>query len=453
MTNANQLEATIEDSPTSKQGPLIVAVGGGKGGVGKTMIAANIGVAFARIGARVVAVDADLGSANLHALLGVGRSTLTLHSLLEGRVESLEEIVTATAVPRLFLVPGSDAIPGAANIPHAQKLKLIRHIRKLDTDVVVLDCGAGVGYNVIDFFNVADRRILVATAQLISLQNCYGFLKASLYRAMRDRAINQNETEWFKAACTSRETERTTELLNRLSQQDSSFASQIENVVSNYDVSILGNQLENPRELNAIHALTRMVSDFLSVKVPVIGGIMTDQKLNRAVSSRRPFLTDTIDTPTSRLLLSIASSYMATDVDQLRRRNSRSNRPEPDTSAGNGNEKPGATGPSLPRSLTPYKRAHERYSVDWPVQLRGPSGMVTGRILDISLGGARILWSGTANRDDELEVTFIAQSDRPTFPSRVMRAHDDTIGIVFIGDSAKDYLTPLLNKLSSSGAE
>ena len=133
-------------------GPLRVAVGGGKGGVGKSVVAANLACAMAELGFRTILVDADLGSANQHTLFGIDRPGVTLQALIDRKIETLEEAVTPTPYGRLFLVPGSGAVVGAANVAHGQKLKLIRHIARLDADAIIIDCGAGTSYNVVDLF-------------------------------------------------------------------------------------------------------------------------------------------------------------------------------------------------------------------------------------------------------------------------------------------------------------
>jgi flagellar biosynthesis protein FlhG len=427
-----------QTADTRAQGPLVVAIGGGKGGVGKTLIATNLSTAIARLGFRVIAVDADLGSANLHTMLGVERSSITLHALLEGTINSLEEAVVPTSIPRLFIVPGSDAIPGAANIPHAQKQKLIRHIRKLDADAVVIDCGAGVSFNVIDLFNIADRRILVASPQLISLQNCYGFLKASLFRAIRDRAADLDKVDLFKAVCSSHETERVDELVKRTAKQDQSFAQEIERCVATYDALLLGNQLDNLSELNSTHALARMMGDFLSLKVPVVGGIHRDEAIHRSVTLRKPFLSQSLSVPAARVLLSLAEMLIATDVNELRQRASGAQQTETG-SAANASATSEANGePHLPRSLTPYQRAHERTEVDWPVEIQSSAGSSVGRILDFSQKGAKISWSEKGQQGDELLVTLVEQPKKPVIKARIVHVREDTIGVEFFEEIPLD---------------
>ena len=149
----------------------IISVGGGKGGVGKSVVSANLAVAMAQAGARVVLVDGDLGAPNQHTLFGLTRPGPGLEAFLSGATETLAAVALPTLVPGLSLVPGAGGEVGTANLPTARKLKLIRHLRSLDADVVMVDVGAGVSFNVLDLFDAADLKVVVTTPQLTSAQN------------------------------------------------------------------------------------------------------------------------------------------------------------------------------------------------------------------------------------------------------------------------------------------
>ena len=79
----------------------ILAIGGGKGGVGKSVISANIGYCLSRLGHKVICLDSDLGGANLHTLLGIKYPPKTLHDYFQKKVQSLEDIVIKTDFPNL----------------------------------------------------------------------------------------------------------------------------------------------------------------------------------------------------------------------------------------------------------------------------------------------------------------------------------------------------------------
>ena len=168
-----------------KRAARIIGVGGGKGGIGKSLLSASLGIELARVGQRVVVVDADLGGANLHTCLGVEQPPLALGDFLDHRVEALSSILTPTGIPNLALISGAKDPLDVANLKHHQKLRLLRSIQSLDADTVVLDIGSGTNFNVLDFFLVADYGILTLVPEPTSVENGYRFLKAAFYRRLK----------------------------------------------------------------------------------------------------------------------------------------------------------------------------------------------------------------------------------------------------------------------------
>lgn len=168
--------------------PVVWAVASGKGGVGKSVLCSSLAIALCQTGPRVVAVDLDLGGANLHTLFGLERAPRTLADFLRGDVGSLDEAAAPTSVPGVSLLSGARALLDMANPKYAQKQKLLRHLRRLDAGHVVLDLGAGSGFNTLDFFVAADRRVLVVTPETTALENAQHFLKAAFFRSLRDTA-------------------------------------------------------------------------------------------------------------------------------------------------------------------------------------------------------------------------------------------------------------------------
>ena len=121
----------------------IWSVGGGKGGIGKSLLTASLGFQLARMGKRVVLIDADLGGANLHTCLGLPGPERTLADFIQRRADRIEDVVVETGFSGLRLISGASDFLAAANIKHAQKVRVLNRIRALDVDVVLLDLGAG----------------------------------------------------------------------------------------------------------------------------------------------------------------------------------------------------------------------------------------------------------------------------------------------------------------------
>ncbi len=163
----------------------IIAVGGGKGGVGKSVLSIALGVALSKRGERVILVDLDLGAANLHTYLGIMGHTPSLADFVLKRVSSLQEILVPTDLDNLHLISGAEFVPGMANPAHWMKLKIIRHIKALDADYIIIDLGAGVHFNILDFFGMADRGIVITAPEPGAVMNAYGFIKASFHRRLQ----------------------------------------------------------------------------------------------------------------------------------------------------------------------------------------------------------------------------------------------------------------------------
>jgi flagellar biosynthesis protein FlhG len=167
------------------RGNTIIAVGGAKGGIGKSLFSANMAVYLCQQGYRVTAIDLDLGGANLSLYLGENFILKrTINDYLHKKFNNLEDISTKCKHgPRI--IGGDSSELGIANIAHTQKLKLIRNIKKLDTDFVILDLGGDTSYNMLDFFLMADCGYVMTTKDSAAYIGAYQFLKTALYRKLR----------------------------------------------------------------------------------------------------------------------------------------------------------------------------------------------------------------------------------------------------------------------------
>ena len=177
--------------PTARSGTRpgrILSVGGGKGGVGKSLVAASLGIEFARRGCRVVLVDCDLGGANLHTSLGIDPPRRTLSEFVNHSVERIEEVLVPTGIANLSLVSGALDHLDAASPNHGQKLRLIRHLQSMDADFAILDLAAGTQKNTLDFFLLADHKVVILAPEHSAIENAHRFVKAAFWRRLRAAA-------------------------------------------------------------------------------------------------------------------------------------------------------------------------------------------------------------------------------------------------------------------------
>jgi flagellar biosynthesis protein FlhG len=156
--------------------PTMIAVTSGKGGVGKTTIAANLATVFARLGKRTLVVDADFGLAGIDVALGVSPRS-DLGDVLDGRVGIEETLVTGAF--GVTLLPAARGRAELAALSTTARATLVRLVEEVAArfDIVLVDTGAGIGATVLDFATLADEVVLVVTPDPVALRDAYAMAK------------------------------------------------------------------------------------------------------------------------------------------------------------------------------------------------------------------------------------------------------------------------------------
>ena len=160
----------------ARQGARITAITSGKGGVGKTFVAANLAAALARAGQRVLVLDADLGLANLDVVLNLA-ARVTLHDVFTGRVP-LDDAVQAAPGGFSVLLAGSGLVEYSRMTPEVRD-KLLDVVLQMRPryDHILLDTGAGISDVVLFTVSLADEVLVVATPEPTSLTDAYATIK------------------------------------------------------------------------------------------------------------------------------------------------------------------------------------------------------------------------------------------------------------------------------------
>lgn len=179
---------TVPTRPVSGARAHVLVFTSGKGGVGKTCIASNMGVALARKGCRVCVFDADTGLANINILLDL-HPEYTLEHVLSGE-KSIGEVVIRTA-EGLAVVPGASGIAECANITRAEAKRLADALADLEAeyDYFLIDTAAGVAESVLQFIESAQCAFIVITAEPTSLTDAFSLLKLLKARQYKGRLL------------------------------------------------------------------------------------------------------------------------------------------------------------------------------------------------------------------------------------------------------------------------
>ncbi len=167
----------------TKRRSEIWAVGGGKGGAGKTFVISQIASYLASIKKKVIVIDTDFGGANLHSFFGITAKKKTIRDFYQDET-SLDEIIVKTKIKNLEIIPGDINTTIFDEIRYSKKLNLFREIKKLDADYILLDLGGGFNKNIVDFFLLADKMVVVTVMEITSVENLFQFIKSTFFRKL-----------------------------------------------------------------------------------------------------------------------------------------------------------------------------------------------------------------------------------------------------------------------------
>jgi flagellar biosynthesis protein FlhG len=293
----------------------IIAVGGGKGGIGKSLVSSNLGVALAARGQRVLLVDADLGGANLHTCLGVAQPSATLSDFLLRPKARLEEVIVPTGVPNLSLIAGALDVLDAANIKYAHKQRLLRSLQTQSVDYLILDLGAGSSFNTLDFFIIADHGVLVLLPEPTSVENAYRFVKAAFYRRLQQVESEYGIERLVERALSTREgaNKTPTEILQHVRQHNPALALRLEKELAAFRVKLVLNQARTDADANVGAAVVSAWKKFFGLDMDDFGAIRHDDDAWRAVRKRRPLVLDKPESPAAQGIQRIADRLLALD--------------------------------------------------------------------------------------------------------------------------------------------
>ena len=217
----------------------VIAVTGGKGGIGKTNVSVNLSLALADMGRRVVLLDADLGLANVDVLLGL-KPKATLADVLDGKCDLRDVMVTGPGGIRI--VPAASGAANMVSLSPQQHAGLIQAFSEIgdNIDVLVVDTAAGIGDSVVSFVRAAQEALIVVCDEPTSITDAYALIK----------------------------------LLNR------------DHGMTRFRV--LANMVGTPQEGRMVFAkLTKVTDRFLDVALQYVGAVPFDEAVRKSVQKQR----------------------------------------------------------------------------------------------------------------------------------------------------------------------
>jgi flagellar biosynthesis protein FlhG len=298
----------------------IWALAGGKGGVGRSLLAANLGIHLARGGRRVVLVDLDLQGSNLHTYLGYQRLPRCLADLAAGRVALLSELACETPTTHLRLIGGLQRGDLRDDPVHFVR-QVAEQFGSLSADHVIVDCGSGRTPATVAAFAEATVGILVTTPEPAALESVYLFTQAHLRwcltRALTGEAMARVESKLREAGGDpARLSFRS--LMTRLGSADPEAREAIARVVRHTRLELLLNQVRGEGDEEAAASLASGFRKCFGLTLQVGGIIEHDLSVLQSVQKRRPLSQQYPNASSTKGIGRSASRLLAVAVGPLR---------------------------------------------------------------------------------------------------------------------------------------
>ena len=246
-----------------------IAIASGKGGVGKTTIAVNISLALAKQNKNTLLLDADLGMANSHILLGINPK-YSLEDFVSGN-KSLDEVITSTK-DKLKFVSGGSAINHLLNLSDLERHKIIQSFSNIKNkpDYMIIDVGAGAESSSLTFMASSDKVIVVVTAEPTSFIDAYGLIKTSF----------------------------------------------LDYKMNNFGVivNMAHSQIQAKLNFDKFRAITQK---FLDVNLKFIGGVISSQRIKNSIITRKPIMSGNPNkSPDVEAFLSLGSNTSSLNINK-----------------------------------------------------------------------------------------------------------------------------------------
>ena len=301
-----------------------IAVASGKGGVGKSVVTANLAICLAQQlsieGGSVVAIDMDLGCGNLNACLGVRSPNGSINRYLANQESSLTKILTPTEKSNLKMICSSYGGTPELQLSEDQKKNLTAEINSLPADFVLLDLGAGISSDVLDMFLAATDKVIVITPESLSLHNAFVFLKTVilhfLWRELEKEDVLSTVKQNWGQMIDDREHLDIRMLIDRVKVWDRYAAYVLAGLINDLEIKFIVNRYRGGIENAHLRKFHRLLYKYLCVRsnVSYLGFVHTDRDVLASTQALMPFVLGYPENRAAKDLQKIADLLIAGEV-------------------------------------------------------------------------------------------------------------------------------------------
>ncbi|CEM60925.1 MinD/ParA family protein [Treponema phagedenis] len=271
----------------------IIPIASGKGGVGKSLLAANLAITLGQAGKKVVIADLDLGASNLHLVIGEQAHKRGIGTFLSGS-SSFKDILIQTNYANVTFIPGDSEIPGFAALRASQKNMLTRNLLKLETDYLILDLGAGTHLGILDFFLLSSQGIVVTEPAVTATLNAYLFLKnivfRMLYTSFKKGSKGAAFLENLKNNTDTMQRMYIPKIIEELKTVDPVNVEVFLKRINHFKPRLIMNLIDDPKDADKALKIRRSCKEYLNIDLEHLGVIYRDSQQDIALASRLPIV-------------------------------------------------------------------------------------------------------------------------------------------------------------------
>lgn len=295
----------------------IIPVASGKGGVGKSLLSANLAIALGQSGKKVVLADLDLGASNLHLVLGQQAPKQGLGTWLTGHGE-FKDIIIKTDYKNVDFIAGDSEIPGLSTLKAPQKSKLIKAFKNIDADFLIIDLGAGTHQIILDLFLLSPQGIVVTAPAVTATLNGYLFLKNAVFRLMHSSFKSTTPAAKMitklKQDATSLQRLYIPRLIEEIRKVDSVSADKFERNLKTFRPRLIMNMIEDPKDADRAQRIRVSCNQYLGLDIEHLGIMYKDSLEDRALASRLPVIVYKPQSVLSQAIYRISEKILAADT-------------------------------------------------------------------------------------------------------------------------------------------
>ena len=269
----------------------IIPVASGKGGVGKSLLSANLAIALGQQGKKVVLVDLDLGASNLHLVIGQKPGAASLGSWFTEKSD-FKDIIQQTDYQNVSFIAGDSQIPDLTSLKHVQKVRLIRNLKNIDTDYIILDLGAGTHQFILDMFLLSPQGIVVSAPAVTATLNGYLFLKNAtfrlLYTTFKRGTPGRAYLDNLKKDSATMQKLYIPNLIQFLANCDPSNTQIFISRMQQFRPRLVMNMIEDPKDADRAQRIKSSCNQYLGLEIEYLGLMYRDMLQDKALASQLP---------------------------------------------------------------------------------------------------------------------------------------------------------------------